>query len=104
MSDLGVLSYYLGNEVTQGNEAFTLGQSMYASKLLERSGMVECKPCMTPMEERLKLTKASTAAKVDAILYQSIVSGLCYLVHMSPNIAFTVGYISRFMEDPREDH
>ena len=66
--------------------------------------MAECKPCVTPMEERLKLTKASTAVKVDATLYLSIVGGLCYLVHMRPDIPFAVGYVSRFMEDPREDH
>ena len=104
MSDLGALSYYLGIEVRQGREALMLSQSTYASKLLERSGMAECKPCVTPMEERLKLTKASTAVKVDATLYRSIVGGLRYLVHMRSNIAFVVGYISRFMEDPREDH
>ena len=66
--------------------------------------MAECKPCVTLMEKRLKLTKASTAAKVDATLYQSIVGGLRYLVHTRPDIAFAVGYVSRFMEDPREDH
>ena len=66
--------------------------------------MAECKPCVTPMEERLKLTKASTTAKVDATLYQSIVGGLRYLVHTRPDIAFAVGYVNRFMEDPREDH
>ena len=86
-----------------------LGKSAYASKLLERSdmaesGMAECKPCVTPMEERLKLTKASTATKVDATLYRSIVDGLHYLVHMRPDIAFAMGYVSRFMEYPREDH
>ena len=58
MSDLGALSYYLGIEVRQGKEVLTLVQSVYASKLLERSGMAECKPCVTPMEEPLKLTKA----------------------------------------------
>ncbi|XP_066357926.1 uncharacterized mitochondrial protein AtMg00810-like [Miscanthus floridulus] len=63
MSDLGALTYYLDIEVRQGKEALTLGQSAYASKLLERSGMVECKSCVTPMEERLKPTKASTASK-----------------------------------------
>ena len=104
MSNLGALSYYLGIEVRQGKEALTLGQSTYASKLLERSGMDECKPCVTPMEERPKLTKASTTAKVDATLYRSIVGGLCYLVHMRPDIAFAMGYVSHFMEDPREDH
>jgi len=56
------------------------------------------------MEERLKLTKASTTAKVDATLYRSIVGGLRYLVHIRPDIAFVVGYVSRFMKDPREDH
>ncbi|XP_066354304.1 uncharacterized mitochondrial protein AtMg00810-like [Miscanthus floridulus] len=66
--------------------------------------MAECKPCITLMEERLKLMKASTAAKVDATLYRSMIGGLRYLVHMRSDIAFTVGYVSRFMEDLREDH
>ena len=39
MSDLGALYYYLGIEMRQGKEELTLGQSVYASKLLERSGM-----------------------------------------------------------------
>ncbi|XP_066320028.1 uncharacterized mitochondrial protein AtMg00810-like [Miscanthus floridulus] len=100
MSDLGTLSYYLGIEARQRKEALTLGQSAYASKLLERSGMAEYKPCVTPMEERLKLTKTNTAAKVDATLYQSIIDGLRYLVHTRPDIAFAMGYVNRFMEDP----
>ena len=62
--------------------------------------MAECKLCVTPMEERLKLTKANTAARVDATLYRSIVGRLRYLVHMRSDIAFAVGYVSRFMEDP----
>ena len=74
-----------------------LGQSAYALKLLEQSGMTECKPCVTLMEERLKLTK------VDATLYRSIIGSLRYLVHTRPDIAFTVGYVSHFMEGPRED-
>ncbi|XP_066316725.1 secreted RxLR effector protein 161-like [Miscanthus floridulus] len=59
---------------------------------------------MTPIEEWLKLTKASTVAKVDATLYWSIIGGLRYLVHTRPDIVFIVGYVSRFMEDPRDDH
>ena len=95
MSDFEALSYYLDIEVRQGKEELTLGQSAYASKLLERSGIADCKPCVTPMEERLKLTKASTTAKVDATLYRSIIGGLRYLVRTTLDIAFTVGYINR---------
>ena len=100
MSDLDALSYYLGIEVRKGKVELTLGQSVYASKLLEWSGMAECKPCVTPVEERLKLTKASTVVKIDATLYRSIVDGLRYLVHTRLDITFVVGYVSRFMEDP----
>ena len=77
-----------------------LDQSVYALKLLEQSGMAECMPCVTLMEEPLKLTKASTVAKVDATLYRSIVGGLRYLVHTRSDIAFAIGYVSHFMEDP----
>ena len=63
MSNLGALSYYLGIEVRQGKEAPMLGQSAYSLKFLEQSGVAKCKPCVTPMEEQLKLMKASTTAK-----------------------------------------
>jgi hypothetical protein len=43
-------------------------------------------------------------AKVDAMCYRSIGGGLRYLTHIWPDILFTIGYLSRFMEDPREDH
>jgi hypothetical protein len=39
MSDLGPLSYYLGIKVKQDHEGIWLGQSAYASKLLEKVGM-----------------------------------------------------------------
>ena len=34
MSDLGRLHYYLGLEVTQSADGITLGQSVYAAKIL----------------------------------------------------------------------
>ena len=55
MSDLGLLTYYLGIEVEQTGNAITLRQSAYVRKLLERSGLGECRACQTPMEEKVKL-------------------------------------------------
>jgi hypothetical protein len=105
MSDLGPLSYYLGIEVKQGVRGIELRQSAYALKLLEKAGMSSCNSCATPMEVRLKLSKASTSPLVDdPTLYRSIIGSLRYLLHTRPDHSFSVGYLSRFMEEPRADH
>jgi len=104
MSDLGLLSYYLGIEVQQRPGMITLGQAAYAARLLERAGMSNCNPVQAPMETRLKLSKKSTAPAVDSTLYRSLVGSLRYLIHTRPDISFAVGYISRFMENPTTEH
>ena len=56
------------------------------------------------MEEKVKLSKDNTTPLVDAASYRSIVGELRYLTHTRPDIGFTVGYVSQFMAEPREDH
>ena len=104
MSDLGLLHYYLGIEVKQSASGISLSQGAYAAKILERSGMAGCNPCQTPMEARLKLSKQSTESPVDATTYRSFIGSLRYLVNTRPDLAFSVGYVSRFLEEPKEDH
>ena len=104
MSDLGLLSYYLGIEVRQSKAAVTLGQAAYARRLLQKANMAGCNPCQTPMEARLKLSKEGTTALVDPTEYRSLVCSLRYLVHTRPDISFAVGMVSRFMEKPRQEH
>lgn len=104
MSDLGLLSYYLGIEVQQHPEMITLGQSAYAAKLLEKACLADCNPVHAPMENRLKLSTSSTAPEVDATLYRSFVGSLRYLIHTRPDITFAVEYVSRFMEKPTTEH
>jgi hypothetical protein len=103
MSNLKLLTYYLGIEVKQGRDSITLCQWAYTGKLMDRSGMADCKLCATLMEERLKPSKASTVVMVDTTCYRSIISGLRYLTHTRSDISFAVGYVSGFMEDPQED-
>ena len=104
MSDLGSLTYYLGIEVKQGVEGITLCQGSYASKILEKAGMLECNACDVPMQAKLKLSRDSDSPRVDATEYRSLVGSLRYLVNTRPDLAFSVGYVSRFMEEPHEDH
>jgi len=104
MSDLGLLHYYLGLEVTQSTDGITLGQSAYAAKILQNAGLAGCNPSFIPMEPRLKLSKKSSAPAVDATAYRSIVGSLRYLVNTRPDLAYSVGYVSRFMEEPTTEH
>lgn len=41
---------------------------------------------------------------MDATLYKSIIGGLRYLVHTRPDISYSVGVISRYMERPTKVH
>jgi hypothetical protein len=97
MSDLGLLSFYLGIEVHQGDSGITLRQTAYAKHVVELAGLTDCNPALTPMEEGLKLSRDCTTEEVDATQYRRLVGSLRYLGHTRPDLAFSVGYISRFM-------
>src|SRR6185312_15070292 len=104
MSDLGPLSFYLGIEVHQDDSGITLRQTAYAKRVVELAGLTDCNPALTPMEERLKLSRDSTAEEVDATQYRRLVGSLRYLAHTRPDLAFSVGYVSRFMQRPTTEH
>jgi transposase InsO family protein len=104
MSDLGLLSYYLGIEVDQRDGHITLCQAAYAVKILEAAGMQDCNPCHTPMDTRLKVGKNNGGDPVDATKYRSIIGSLRYLVNSRPDLSFAVGFASRFMEAPGVHH
>jgi hypothetical protein len=104
MSDLGLLSFYLGIEVHQDDFGITLRQTAYAKRVVELVGLTDYNPALTPMEERLKLSHDSTMEEVDAMQYQRLVESLHYLAHTRPNLTFSVGYVSRFMQRPMTEH
>ena len=100
MSDLGLLTYYLGLKVRQTTDEITFCQKAYAAKLVESLNMTGCNPSDTPMEQRIKLVTAEKGTERDQTKYRSIVGSLRYLVNSRPDICFAVGMVSRFMESP----
>lgn len=104
MSDLGLLSYYLGMEVKQGKDHITIYQKAYAMKILESCNMVRCNSVDTQMEERMKLTTTEPGSELDVTRYRSVVGSLRYLVNTRPDIAYAVGVAIRFLKEPTKEH
>jgi hypothetical protein len=104
MSDLGLLSYYLGMEVKQKPRAITVCQSSYAKKIIEMCGMKGCNPVDTPMEQHVKFLPGKPESVINATKFRSVVGSMRYLVNTRPDRAYSIGMVSRFMESPNAKH
>jgi hypothetical protein len=81
MSDLGFLSFYLDIKVHQEGGHITVSQAQYAAQVVKIGGMEGCHPTHTPMEERMRLSRDSTALEVESTEYLRLVGSLQYLLH-----------------------
>jgi hypothetical protein len=104
MADLGKLRLYLMMEVEQRSDGTMVSQGAYTLKILKAATLAGCNLSHTPMEQCLKLSKSSTAPVVDPTEYRRIVGALRYLVNTMPDLAYAVGYVSRFMEKPTVEY
>jgi len=104
MSDLGKLTYYLGIEVLQSKDGITLKQERYAKKILEEAGMSKCNAVNTPMIASLELSKAQDEKRINETDYRRNIGCLRYLLHTRPDLSYSVGILSRYLQEPRESH
>ncbi|GKD33055.1 ribonuclease H-like domain, reverse transcriptase, RNA-dependent DNA polymerase [Tanacetum coccineum] len=104
MSDLGLLAYYLGIEVTQTGGEITIKQTGYINKILKETSMMDSNDAKIPMDPGTKLVKAEDGNSVDATYYRSLIGSLRYLLHTRPDLSYSVGLLSRFMQDPKDHH
>ncbi|XP_073268730.1 uncharacterized protein [Populus alba] len=103
MTDIGLMSHFLGLEVTQKEEGIFVSQSGYAKDILERFKMESCNPVSTPVENGVELRK-SKVGNVDPTYFKSLVGSLRYLTCTRPDILYGVGLVSRYMETPDQSH
>lgn len=100
MKDMGRINHCLGIEFTRDeDDRVYLNQSVYLEKVLDRFGMSECKPIMTPMDVNMRLEKPKSMKNdvMSQFPYQSLIGALMYLaVSTRPDIAFAVNYLSQF--------
>ncbi|KAF2320610.1 hypothetical protein GH714_029009 [Hevea brasiliensis] len=104
MKNLGEVGCFLGLEVEKSDQGYFVSQKRYAEELLQRFGMGKSKEKATPMEPHLKLMKNEGQELKDAGKLKQLVGSLIYLTTIRPEIAYSVGVISQFMQNPRTSH
>ena len=65
MTDLGLMSYFLGMEVKQDHDGVFISQKKYAKEILNKFHMEDCKRTSTPMNQKEKFSKDDGTEKVD---------------------------------------
>jgi len=97
MSDMGLLHYFLGLEVSQYTSGIKMAQAKYALDLLDRFQMIECKPIGSHFLSSDRLGDGVTTLLVDSTLYRQLVGSLLYLTDTRPDISYVVSVVSRYM-------
>ncbi|KAK1431533.1 hypothetical protein QVD17_07993 [Tagetes erecta] len=104
MTDVGKLKFFLGLEVQQTAEGIFLSQEKYATALVAKFGVKNCKTEVTPMNYNEKLQLEDGADRSNEEQFRSLIGGLLYLTHSRPDLAYSVSLISRFMQAPSKIH
>lgn len=102
MKDCGRARVCLGLEILRNPSKglLHLNQSRYAEKVLERFGMENASPVVTPMQAQISVGDTETEP-IDSTLYRKAIGSMMYLaVGTRPDIAFAVGRLAQFVEAP----
>lgn len=113
MTDLGEARHLLGIRITrdEAEGEVRIDQEAYIRKMLEKFKMMDCKPVSTPNDPNQKLTKEDLpmgddeANEMSKVPYKEAIGSLLYASQATrPDIAYAVGLVSRFCQQPRRIH
>ncbi|KAG2956824.1 hypothetical protein PC118_g24293 [Phytophthora cactorum] len=105
MTDSGKCTFVLGIELVDGPDgSVTMCQRRYVDDILKRFGMDECKAVVSPVDISTRLISSDAATKVNAPFREAVGALMHLMTATRPDIAYAVGYVSRFMENPQEEH
>ena len=109
----GPTSFLLGVKLERDrqNRTISLSQPAYVDSILHTYRMQDCNPAQTPMAEKDRLSSAmspvSEEEKEDmkGVPYREALGKLLYLsIATRPDIAYAVGVLCRFSENPGREH
>lgn len=103
MKDLGTLSYFLGIEVLRHGSSIILSQTKYATDLLVKAGMQDCKSSPSPSSSKPAVFDPDPDF-ADIHWYRTVVGSLQYLTLTKPEISFAVNVACQHMHSPNYSH
>jgi hypothetical protein len=106
--DLGEVTSFLGINITRNRKSneLKLDQTGMINAIVEKFGMTDAKTKSTPMTTGVKLTKTEGEALDTTVYpYGTLVGKLMFLaVATRPDLAYSVGALTRFMANPTTVH
>ncbi|KAL3511542.1 hypothetical protein ACH5RR_024259 [Cinchona calisaya] len=104
MKNLGLLSYFLGLEVSSNFDSYFLTQANYVSDLFAHANLTDHTIASTPIEDNARFTPTDGSPLSNPTLYLQFVGILVYLTVNRPDIAYVVHVVSQFMATSRTTH
>ncbi|XP_022144023.1 uncharacterized protein LOC111013815 [Momordica charantia] len=104
LKDLGLLSYFLGIQVTHLPSEVLLTQEKYIDDVLRSLDMEGLKPAPSPTVLGKYLSISDGEPMSDPFLYRSTIGALQYLTNTRPDIAYIVNHLSQFLKQPTDIH
>lgn len=81
-----------------------INQQKYVVDILKKFGMESCNSVRNPIVLGHKLSKEGARPAVDSTTFKQLVGRLRYLTATRPDLIFSVKLVSRYMENPNEQH
>jgi hypothetical protein len=88
--DLGPLHHFLGVSVQHQVDGLFLTQRQCSLDILERAGMVDCKPVLTPLDTQAKVFAKFRPHVANSTHFRSLTGALQYLTFTCSDIAYAV--------------
>ena len=105
MTDSGKCAFVLGIELLDGQDgSVTMCQRRYVDDILKRFNMDQCKAVVSPVDISTRLVPSNATTRIDAPFREAVGALMHLMTATRPDIAYAVGYVSRFMENPQETH
>lgn len=100
-TEMGSLHKFLGLRFIRKRMMLGYLKPRYVLKLLERFGMKDCRPMVTPMAENVMAELEQDSPVTDKRIYQELMGSLLFISNRTrPDVCSAMALLCRYMSDP----